>query len=605
MCVLDEFERSVQARIPINVIYTTDASQVLRDVSEYLRDSHHYLWVWGPILGHKETRVHEGCLRFDETYRSDSSGDPTTILNSWIGELQKEDALYRVSRDGACHVLEVSPGQRLEDQVLEGERPRRVHKTLTLVGAEIWLNPDNHEYDPLAEQALWEIAQFNSGGHSNICLIVPSGTKLGDKISNIATNIEDSLPSRSEFTNKIWPQFLAQCPRALTEHLKPTEDIQSAVIDRMCGLSRPVARNALTTAIIHTAHAWPELEGTPAERKERAQRLFLDKLGKVKENNLRRSGALELLKSMPKESVGGLRNLLQWVEKRKNCFTDAARAKNISFPKGVLLVGPPGTGKTHTAKAMASMLDLPLVKGDLGALFGGLVGQSESNTRTFLDTIDAMSPCVLLIDEIEKGLGGASGNSTDGGTTQRVFGTILSWMQDRSPENPVFVVATANDISRLPPELLRKGRFDEIWFVDLPSKEERREILKIHLRATQDPDAIELANCLIHAAAPVSLEVALTKSEGFVGAELAQAVIEAQIDAFSDGVDFSAGHLESAIDATKPLSVTMAEQIASVRAWATQRARPASADLISHQSPQTRGKAESQSPEQAYANLGV
>lgn len=602
MCVLTEMERSIQARIPINIIYTTDAPQVLRDVTEYLRDNSHYLWVWGPILGHKETNVRDTWLEFDATYRSDSTGDPTSIMNLWIEELQKTTELYRVTRDGSNQILEVDDGERLDDKLREGEAPRRTHKTLVLMGSEIWLSPDNPDYDPLSEQALWEIAQFNSSGHSNICLIVPSGTRLGEKISSIATNIEDKLPDRHEFSEEIWPTFITQCPQALTENLGETQEIKSSVVDRLCGLSRPVARNALTTSIINVAHAWPKLGGDIVERRRAAQRMFLDSLGKVKENSLRRSGALELLKPMPKSSIGGLRNLIAWVEKRKNCFTDEARERHIAFPKGILLVGPPGTGKTHTAKTVASILDLPLLRGDLGALFGGLVGQSESNTRTFLDTVEAMSPCVLLIDEIEKGLGGAGGNSTDGGTTQRVFGTILSWMQDRDPENPVFVVATANDISRLPPELLRKGRFDEIWFVDLPSGDERADILQIHLTATKDPDARMIAEWENHGR-PNIIREAVEKSEGFVGAELAQAVIEAQIDAFSDGERFSIEHLVAAIEATKPLSVTMSEQIENVRAWATARARPASKAPTQRVKSQDRNLGPGDA-RRAYSNLG-
>lgn len=283
-----------------------------------------------------------------------------------------------------------------------------------------------------------------------------------------------------------------------------------------------------------------------------------------KENIIKKNGLLEYYH--PKEeldSIGGLENLKQWVSDRGNAFGKSAKDYGLNTPKGVLLLGIPGCGKSLTAKVIAKTWNFPLLRFDLGKVFGGIVGESERNIREALDVAKALSPCVLWIDEIEKGLSGVqSSGQTDGGTTSRVFGTFLTWMQEK--EEPVFVVATANDISLLPPELLRKGRFDEIFFVDLPTLEERVNIFKIHLeKKNRDPFNYDL-------------EYLANESQGFTGAEIEGIVNESLYYSFNKHKDLSTDDMIETIRKTSPLSKTMAENINSLRKWAKVRARLAS-----------------------------
>ena len=282
-----------------------------------------------------------------------------------------------------------------------------------------------------------------------------------------------------------------------------------------------------------------------------------------KKQIIRKSGVLEYYS--PEESfneIGGVPALKRWLAKRDLAFTEDARKFGLPVPKGLLLVGVQGCGKSLTAKAVASQWKLPLLRFDLGKVFSGLVGSSEENVRKAIKLAESIAPCILWIDEIEKGLSGsASSNFSDAGTAARVFGTFLTWLQEK--EKSVFVIATANNISLLPPELLRKGRFDEIFFVDLPDANERREIFRIHFkkrhRSTQHFD----------------LELLQDSSEGFSGAEIEQVIISALYDAFEHGRPLQTQDIIKSLEETVPLSQTMAEQIAALRKWAETRARSA------------------------------
>jgi SpoVK/Ycf46/Vps4 family AAA+-type ATPase len=261
--------------------------------------------------------------------------------------------------------------------------------------------------------------------------------------------------------------------------------------------------------------------------------------------------------------VGGLDELKLWLDRRGQAFSTGARRFGLDAPKGVLLLGIQGCGKSLTAKAIAATWQFPLLRFDMGKVFGGIVGQSEGNIRTALQVAQALAPCVLWIDEIEKGMAGmGSSGQTDGGTTARVVGTLLTWMQEK--REPVFVVATANRIDMLPPELLRKGRFDEIFFVDLPTREIRKEILGIHLRKKdRNPDDFDL-------------DALATASVGFSGAELEEAVREGLYEAFAHARGLTTEDIASALVKTFPLSQTMREEIDDLRKWAQVRARLAS-----------------------------
>jgi SpoVK/Ycf46/Vps4 family AAA+-type ATPase len=255
--------------------------------------------------------------------------------------------------------------------------------------------------------------------------------------------------------------------------------------------------------------------------------------------------------------IGGMNNLKRWLKLRQNAFTEQAQQYGITPPRGVLILGVQGAGKSLCAKAVSAAWQQPLYRMDPSALFNSYVGQSERNLRQALKEIEAMAPAILWIDEIEKGFASAASQSTDGGLSKRMFGTLLTWMQEH--RESVFMIATANDIEALPPELLRKGRFDEIFFVGLPAAEARKEIFDIHLsRRKRD-------------AAKFDLDLLACESEGCSGAEIEQAVISALHEGFVLKTELTTEMIIACLKNSPPLSVTMREKIADLYAWSQGR----------------------------------
>ncbi|MFC1559184.1 AAA family ATPase [Gemmatimonadota bacterium] len=255
--------------------------------------------------------------------------------------------------------------------------------------------------------------------------------------------------------------------------------------------------------------------------------------------------------------VAGLDNLKSWLERRRGAFGSKAREFGLDTPKGILLLGVQGCGKSLCAKAVAREWNLPLLRLDPARLYDKYIGESERKLREAIQTAEAMSPAILWIDEIEKGLGGIGGSDADGGLSKRMLGTFLNWLQEK--KTPVFVIATANDITSLPPELIRKGRFDEIFFIDLPDEVARREIFRIQLqRREREPGHFDL-------------DLLASASEGFSGAEIEQAVVGALYLAFSDAGGLTTDHIVAELVGTKPLSATMAEKVDALRSWAEDR----------------------------------
>jgi AAA+ superfamily predicted ATPase len=277
----------------------------------------------------------------------------------------------------------------------------------------------------------------------------------------------------------------------------------------------------------------------------------IDAVLEEKKAVIRESQALEFFPAeQTPEDVGGLEQLKSWLTLRERAFTEEAAAFGLPAPKGLALIGIPGTGKSLTAKMIGGLWRMPLLRLDVGALFGSLVGESEERVRRALQLAETVSPCVLWIDELEKGF--AAGD-LDGGTSQRVFATVLTWMQEKT--DPVFVVATANDVTALPPETLRRGRFDEVFFLDLPTEPERREIITVHLRKRRrDPDQFD-----VHHLAQIS--------DGHTGAELEQAVLDAMHQAFAEQRDVRTADITAAIRRAVPLSRAQREVITRLRAW--------------------------------------
>ncbi len=305
-----------------------------------------------------------------------------------------------------------------------------------------------------------------------------------------------------------------------------------------------------------------EIESALARSLVETKTLSVEQIIEEKKQIVRKTGILQFYPAdQGLNDVGGLDLLKEWLNRREKSFTDAAREFGIPYPKGVLLLGVQGCGKSLVAKAISAAYSLPMLKMDVGRVFGSLVGQSEENMRKAIRIAESLAPCILWIDELEKGFAGMSGGGvSDSGTTARVFSTFLTWMQDKT--KPVFIVATANDVSTLPPELLRKGRFDEIFFVDLPDLDERKDIFKIHLaKRKRDPRKFKVP------------ELA-KETDGYSGAEIEQIVVGALNHAFDEGRELSYQDLSGEAKAQVPLSRTMAEDIAALRAWAKLRARP-------------------------------
>ncbi|MBR1753401.1 AAA family ATPase [bacterium] len=331
-----------------------------------------------------------------------------------------------------------------------------------------------------------------------------------------------------------------------------TEDDKDKLCKAALGLTMQEAENAFALTMVNNG------------------KLDKDDIGIILEEKMqviRKTGMLEYVESdLGINDIGGLDNLKKWLLKRSNAWSERAKKYCIPAPKGVLVTGVPGCGKSLTAKAMSTIWQLPLLRLDIGKIFSGIVGSSEENMRKAISTVEAVAPAILWVDEIEKGLSNSCSNN-DSGVSSRIFGTFLTWMQEKTA--PVFVIATANNIDRLPPELLRKGRFDEIFFVDLPTLKERKEIFKVHLErrlkdeevcADVKPDDEEFISSLAK------------MSEGFIGSEIEQVVISALYDAFFENRALKPDDFFKAIKNTVPLSQTQKEQILSIRNWANVRA---------------------------------
>ncbi len=288
----------------------------------------------------------------------------------------------------------------------------------------------------------------------------------------------------------------------------------------------------------------------------------IDLITREKKAIIRESGALEFFPvSETLDQVGGLDILKEWQRSRERCFTQEAQDYGLHPPKGLLLMGISGTGKSLTAKVIAAVWHQPLIRLDMGSIFGSLVGESEENMRKALRLAETVSPCILWIDEVEKALTDTGGDS---GTTSRVFGSLLSWMEEKT--KPVFVVCTANNIARIPTEFCRAGRFDAIFFLDLPSRKERREIFQVHLRKRRPViDAFDL-------------DELARASEGYVGAEIEQAVEAGMLRGFNDGYrEFTTTDILAALKEIVPLSKSQKETISELRSWLKDgRARSAS-----------------------------
>jgi hypothetical protein len=373
-------------------------------------------------------------------------------------------------------------------------------------------------------------------------ILVDSTESLPPAIVGASARLELSYPGEAELLD-----ILRATTRAAMQNTKVRVDLGNnsinAMVKNLRGLTRQQARAAVMEAIAND-RALTDDDVAAVMRFKRQQ--------------ISKTGLLEFVEAPTSlDHIGGLSKLKAWLELRREALGDRAKEYGIEPPRGVLLLGVQGAGKSLAAKAVATAWQRPLLRMDVGAFYNRFVGETERNLRDAFRQAEMMSPVVLWIDEIEKAFASASSTSADGGLSKRMFGALLTWMQEH--QSGVFLIATANDIESLPPELMRKGRFDEIFFVDLPGVEARRAIVEIHLKKRNHDVTRFDVEALVHA------------SEGYSGAEIEQAIVSATYEAFGANTFLSTKLVEAALRASPPLSVTMAEKVAWLRTWAKDR----------------------------------
>ncbi|MCX7020146.1 MAG: AAA family ATPase [bacterium] len=498
---LREIEVLIRARYPIIYILSWEEQRVLHWLMQVAKKRNKRLFEWSFSTGILEGGVPPSPQRI----RSSTTKDPINALDEVIGQV--EPAIY----------------------VFKDLHPFLTRNNFAVI------------------RKLKDAANHIKDSYKTLIMVSPT-LEIPPELEKDMTVVDFPLPEAEDFSNLL--------DRILAE----VKDQPNVIID----IPPPAREQMLKAALGLTLN---EAENVFAKTLVNDSRLTEQDIATIfaeKRQIIRKSGLLDYYDvDVEFGQVGGLDSLKEWLRTRALAFTDRAREYGLPNPKGVLLLGVQGCGKSLSAKAVSSLWKMPLLRLDMGRMFGSLVGSSEENIRQALRTAESIAPVILWLDEIDKALAGTrSSGSSDSGTTARVFGTFLTWLSEK--KSPVFVIATANDISNLPPELLRKGRFDEIFFVDLPADNERPEIFAVHLRAHQrDP-------------ANFDLDLLAETSAGFSGAEIEEAVISGLFDAFAEDIEVTTRHIEKALRETVPLSKTMEVEIDRLRGWAEGRARPAS-----------------------------
>jgi ATP-dependent 26S proteasome regulatory subunit len=400
-----------------------------------------------------------------------------------------------------------------------------------------------HLREPIVERLLRDLSQQTS------CqAFFVEAKSFSDVFRQMMVTLEIPLPNAEELDRAVREAFLRIRSTSVVEVSSSiTKREYEHLVQTLRGLTEEQAVQIITAAIYQDN----ALTGDD-----------LPRIVEAKRQRLQSSGCLEsILVDVEIEQVGGFANLKRWLKQRRNGFSEAARKFGLDSPRGMLLLGVQGCGKSLCAKMVASDWGMPLLRLDPGLLYNRFVGETESRLRNALSQAEAMAPAVLWIDEIEKAFASASSDSADGGLSQRMFGSLLTWMQDH--RMPIFIVATANNVERLPPELMRKGRFDEVFFVDLPIAAARRHILSIHL--DRRGKSLE----------PAEMTRLVEATEGYSGAELEQLIVAGLFSAFQADRTLRIETLIEESTKTRPLSVLMGEKIANLRRWASDRCVPA------------------------------
>ncbi len=501
MTIQQEIETLVRARYPIIYLVTSEEGRVQSLVQEIAHKRQKKLFEWSYSTG----IIPAGTSLQSQKHRNAATKDPLMAL----------------------------------DQVIEQVEPA------------IFIFKDFHPFltrnNFAVVRKLKEIALHLKNSFKTIVLVSPV-LEIPVELEKEITVLNFPLPVKEDLGNLL-DKILADVRQFRQVTIDLDEAGRERLLQAAIGLTLGEAENVFAKIIV------------------KDERLSGDDVNEVfaeKQQIIRKNGLLEYYATNETfANVGGLAVLKDWLQKRAVAFTSEARTFGLPVPKGILMLGVQGCGKSLCAKAVSSLWQLPLLRFDMGRMFGSLVGSSEDNVRRAIAVAESVAPAILWVDEIDKAFAGSQGSgSTDGGTTARVFGTFLTWLSEKTAA--VFVVATANDISQLPPELLRKGRLDEIFFVDLPSAAEREEVFRIHLaKRGRDPGQFDL-------------KTLAESSRDFSGAEMEEAINSALYDAFYARGDLSTESLLATIEQTVPLAKTMDEQINRLRRWAEGRARNAS-----------------------------
>jgi SpoVK/Ycf46/Vps4 family AAA+-type ATPase len=422
-------------------------------------------------------------------------------------------------------------------------------ETLSLEAVFILKDFHRHMDSPVIVRRLRDVGQKFSSNRRTVILTAPSIT-MPPELASLVEYLDLPLPDQPRL-RQIVEETFKRLSRTYTLQLKLDAAGVDAMAANLRGLTEEEADRAVSQALVARYALCPETITDVLE---------------AKKDLLRHSGMLEFIDASDSmKTVGGLDNLKHWLAQRKGAWEESARAFGLEPPRGMIILGVQGCGKSLCARAVAGEWKVPLVKFDTAAVFDKYIGETEKRIQKVFRVAEGLAPCVLWIDELEKVFAGSGPDSAsvDAGVSSRLLASFLSWMQDRKA--PVFVAATCNNVTALPPELIRKGRFDELFFVDLPNQAERKQIFAIQLvRRKRNP-------------AEFDLDGVAEAAREYSGAEIDAAVQTAMYAAFSSKQQVSTQGLLDALKATVPLSTTRAEEIQSLRAWARERAVPASA----------------------------
>jgi ATP-dependent 26S proteasome regulatory subunit len=441
------------------------------------------------------------------------------------------------------HEAMAVPGRVLQDSNHKDAPVPGMTVYYVYVNPQYWL-----ENNPLLNHFLQYYGTVLPTYDVRVVLITPD-IALPDNLSDTAVTLKFETPGHSE---------LREAFGSIVEAASDIVTLDDQEIDRICYAGAGMTKNSFemyaSLAIVDAAEQHQKVNADQ----------IIDGINRGKTEIVNKNDILELYPVEDINDVGGMENLKEWIAKRSRCYSDEAREFGIEAPKGLVLVGIPGSGKSLSAKAIAKEFGVPLVRLDFGRVFNSLVGKSEERIRTALSMVESMAPCVLFCDEIDKGLGGIGG-SGDSGTSSRVLGSFLTWLNDN--KKPVFAMVTANNVGALPPELLRRGRFDAIFATGFPTPAERLEILDIHLRKRG-------WDCDTFSAAEKKKVVDVAK--GYVPAEIEAAVKDGLIDAFDAGEAFSMQHVANALRRMVPMSRAYSAEIQKITLWSKQNAVSAS-----------------------------